>query len=190
MSLFDLQDVCIVIGSLATLDLPLVVDLIGIYVLKGPYCTLTMTDWFLQALSVISRGSWIDVARRFTMIRWARILHRWISLSNQEPDEAKNLIKSFSSRIAAAGSRRANTRFNKEAPRGGYCYARGNQQREFFVNLLVYSLGNQQREFFVNLLVYSLGNQQREFLTHLLVYEPTGLLVCRLFDDVGATLSF
>ncbi|KZV17559.1 hypothetical protein F511_37255 [Dorcoceras hygrometricum] len=72
MSLFDLQDVCIVIGSLATLDLPMVVDLIGIYVLKGPYCTLTTTKWFLQALSVIPRGSWGDVARRFTMIRWAR----------------------------------------------------------------------------------------------------------------------
>ncbi|KZV33570.1 hypothetical protein F511_10556 [Dorcoceras hygrometricum] len=71
MSLFDLQDVCIVIGSLATLDLPMVVDLIGIYVLKGPYCTLTMTNWFLQALSVIPRGSWRDVARIFTMIRWA-----------------------------------------------------------------------------------------------------------------------
>ncbi|KZV53694.1 sucrose synthase 7-like [Dorcoceras hygrometricum] len=71
MSLFNLQDVCIVIGSLATLDLPMVVDLIGIYVLKGPYCTLTMIDWFLQALSVIPRGSWGDVARRFTMIRWA-----------------------------------------------------------------------------------------------------------------------
>ncbi|KZV22380.1 Serine/threonine protein kinase domain containing protein [Dorcoceras hygrometricum] len=38
--------------------------------LKGPYCTLTMTNWFLQALSVIPRGSWGDVARRFTMIRW------------------------------------------------------------------------------------------------------------------------
>ncbi|KZV23993.1 hypothetical protein F511_44306 [Dorcoceras hygrometricum] len=71
MSLFDLQDVCIAIGSLATLDLPMVVDLIGIYVLKGPYCTLTMTNWFLQALSVIPMGSWGDVARRFTMIRWA-----------------------------------------------------------------------------------------------------------------------
>ncbi|KZV54098.1 hypothetical protein F511_28467 [Dorcoceras hygrometricum] len=70
MSLFDLQDVCMVIGSLATLDLSMVVDLIGIYVLKGPYCTLTMTDWFLQALSVIPRGSLGDVARRFTMIRW------------------------------------------------------------------------------------------------------------------------
>ncbi|KZV58004.1 hypothetical protein F511_43521 [Dorcoceras hygrometricum] len=70
MSLFDLQDVCIVIGSLATLDSPMVVDLIGIYVLKGPYCTLTMTNWFLQALSVIPRKSWGDVARRFTMIRW------------------------------------------------------------------------------------------------------------------------
>ncbi|KZV44906.1 hypothetical protein F511_27031 [Dorcoceras hygrometricum] len=71
MSLFDLQDVCIAIGSLATLDSPMVVDLIGIYGLKGPYCTLTTTDWFLQALSVIPRGSWGDVARRFTMIRWA-----------------------------------------------------------------------------------------------------------------------
>ncbi|KZV33779.1 hypothetical protein F511_16012 [Dorcoceras hygrometricum] len=71
MSLFDLQDICIAIGSLATLDLPMVVDLIGIYVLKGPYCTLTTTNWFLQALSVIPMGSWGDVARRFTMIRWA-----------------------------------------------------------------------------------------------------------------------
>ncbi|KZV32231.1 hypothetical protein F511_27331 [Dorcoceras hygrometricum] len=71
MSLFDLKDVCIAIGSIVTLDLPMVVDLIGIYGLKGPYCTLTMTDWFLQALSVIPRGSWGDVARRFTMIRWA-----------------------------------------------------------------------------------------------------------------------
>ncbi|KZV53105.1 potassium:hydrogen antiporter [Dorcoceras hygrometricum] len=70
MSLFDLQDVCIAISSLATLDLPMVADLIGIYVLKGPYCTLTTTNWFLQALSVIPRGSWRDVARRFTMIRW------------------------------------------------------------------------------------------------------------------------
>ncbi|KZV44415.1 hypothetical protein F511_39528 [Dorcoceras hygrometricum] len=49
----------------------MIVDLIGIYVLKGPYCTLTMTDWFLQALSVIPRGSWGDVARRFTMVRWS-----------------------------------------------------------------------------------------------------------------------
>ncbi|KZV50364.1 hypothetical protein F511_10704 [Dorcoceras hygrometricum] len=64
MSLFDLQDVCIAIGSIATLDLPMVVDLIGIYGLKGPYCTLTTTNWFLQALSVIPRGSWDDVARR------------------------------------------------------------------------------------------------------------------------------
>ncbi|KZV52676.1 hypothetical protein F511_21056 [Dorcoceras hygrometricum] len=70
MSLFDLRDVCMVIGSLATLDLPMIVDLIGIFVLKGPYCTLTMTNWFLQALSVIPRESWDDVARRFTMIRW------------------------------------------------------------------------------------------------------------------------
>ncbi|KZV30230.1 hypothetical protein F511_37220 [Dorcoceras hygrometricum] len=42
----------------------MVVDLIGIYGLKGPYCMLTTTVWFLQALSVIPRGSWGDVARR------------------------------------------------------------------------------------------------------------------------------
>ncbi|KZV31310.1 hypothetical protein F511_38794 [Dorcoceras hygrometricum] len=71
MSLFDLQDVCIAIGSIATLDLPMVVDLIGIYGLKGPYRMITTTNWFLQALSVIPRGSWGDVSRRFTMIRWA-----------------------------------------------------------------------------------------------------------------------
>ncbi|KZV35962.1 Potassium transporter [Dorcoceras hygrometricum] len=53
MSLFDLRDVCIAIRSIATLDLPMVVDLIGIYGLKGPYYTLTTTNWFLQALSVI-----------------------------------------------------------------------------------------------------------------------------------------
>ncbi|KZV51363.1 hypothetical protein F511_35176 [Dorcoceras hygrometricum] len=64
MSLFNLQDVRIAIGSIATLDLPMVVDLIGIYGLKGPYCMLTTTNWFLQALSVIPRGSWGDVARR------------------------------------------------------------------------------------------------------------------------------
>ncbi|KZV56729.1 hypothetical protein F511_39420 [Dorcoceras hygrometricum] len=64
MSLFDLQDVCMAIGSIATLDLPMVVDLIGIYGLKGPYCTLTTTNWFLQELSVIPRVSWGDVVRR------------------------------------------------------------------------------------------------------------------------------
>ncbi|KZV50602.1 plasma membrane ATPase 1-like [Dorcoceras hygrometricum] len=64
MSLFDLQDVCIAIGSIATLDLPMVVDLIEIYGLKGPYYTLTTANWFLLALSLIPRGSWGDVARR------------------------------------------------------------------------------------------------------------------------------
>ncbi|KZV32426.1 sugar transporter [Dorcoceras hygrometricum] len=64
MSLFDLQDVRIAIESIATLDLPMIIDLIGIHGLKGPYFTLTMTNWFLQALSVIHRGSWDDVARR------------------------------------------------------------------------------------------------------------------------------
>ncbi|KZV22960.1 F-box/kelch-repeat protein-like [Dorcoceras hygrometricum] len=70
MPLFDLQDVCMVIGSLATLDLRMVVDMIEIFELKGPYCMLTMIEWFLQTLSVIPKGSWSDVSRRFTMIRW------------------------------------------------------------------------------------------------------------------------
>ncbi|KZV43044.1 hypothetical protein F511_41106 [Dorcoceras hygrometricum] len=43
----------------------MVVDLIGIYGLKGPYCTLTTTIWFLQELSMIPRGSCGDVAKRF-----------------------------------------------------------------------------------------------------------------------------
>ncbi|KZV27718.1 hypothetical protein F511_40860 [Dorcoceras hygrometricum] len=85
MSLFDLRDVCIVIRSLATLDVPMVVDLIGIYVLKGPYCTLTMTNWFFQALSVIPRGSWGDVARRFTMIRWLQKGAGPFSLTTSRP---------------------------------------------------------------------------------------------------------
>ncbi|KZV22967.1 phospholipase A I [Dorcoceras hygrometricum] len=86
MSLFDLQDVCIAIGSLATLDIPMVVDLIGIYVLKGPYywavkmrirppeleTSICDVKYHVSlALSVIPRGSWGDVARRFTMIQWA-----------------------------------------------------------------------------------------------------------------------
>ncbi|KZV36895.1 hypothetical protein F511_33435 [Dorcoceras hygrometricum] len=105
-----------------------------------------------------------------------RILHRWISLSNREPDDKEfdkivqqqvTVAKSTKvnstvatcwylcrwERITAGGSRRANTRFNKEAPRVGYCYARRNQQREFFVHLLVYSRGNQQREFLTHLLL-------------------------------------
>ncbi|KZV18012.1 hypothetical protein F511_39146 [Dorcoceras hygrometricum] len=72
--------------SLATFDVPMVVDLIGIYVLKGPYCTLTMNNWFLQALSVIPRGSWGDVARRFTLIRWE--IYRRLPLKCQIPCES------------------------------------------------------------------------------------------------------
>ncbi|KZV38737.1 F-box family protein [Dorcoceras hygrometricum] len=56
MSLFDLQDVCIAIGSLATLDLPMVVDLIGIYVLKGRkwvcLVTLVMSLFDLQDVCI------------------------------------------------------------------------------------------------------------------------------------------
>ncbi|KZV18586.1 acyl-CoA dehydrogenase-related protein [Dorcoceras hygrometricum] len=123
MSLFDLQDVCIAIGSLATFDLPMVVDLIGIYVLKGPYCTLTMTDWFLQALSVIPRGSWGDVSRRFTMIRWFRFLGNAPSVPRTRAaaalrmkqivlDNQSNLIRRLRAKLAT--ERRETTAINKE----------------------------------------------------------------------------
>ncbi|KZV27016.1 hypothetical protein F511_07837 [Dorcoceras hygrometricum] len=77
---------------LATLDLPMVVDLIGIYGLKGPYCTLTTTDWFLQALSVIPRGSWGDVARRSTKIRWAVDRSDLIGDRNYDEVAAMNIV--------------------------------------------------------------------------------------------------
>ncbi|KZV43754.1 TMV resistance protein N-like [Dorcoceras hygrometricum] len=64
-------NVRIAIGSIATLDLPMVVDPIGIYGLKGPYCTLTTTNWFLQALSVIPRDHGAMLLDALTMIRWA-----------------------------------------------------------------------------------------------------------------------
>ncbi|KZV46769.1 F-box family protein [Dorcoceras hygrometricum] len=60
MSLFNLQDVCIVIGSLATLDLPMVLDLIGIYVLKGPYCGLKNCFHII----IISFGNCVDRSDR------------------------------------------------------------------------------------------------------------------------------
>ncbi|KZV56618.1 hypothetical protein F511_42930 [Dorcoceras hygrometricum] len=63
MSLFDLQDVCIVIGSLATLDLPMVVDLIGIYVLKEPYSCAAPT---------LQTPSWPPRHRRTAAVRLLR----------------------------------------------------------------------------------------------------------------------
>ncbi|KZV52393.1 hypothetical protein F511_33356 [Dorcoceras hygrometricum] len=42
-------------------------------------------DWFLQALSVIPRGSWGDVARRFTMIRWAVLAASLLSTHTPPP---------------------------------------------------------------------------------------------------------
>ncbi|KZV35316.1 digalactosyldiacylglycerol synthase 1, chloroplastic-like [Dorcoceras hygrometricum] len=66
----------------------MVVDLIGIFELKGPYCTLMMTDWVLQALSVISRGSWGDVARCFTIIQW---INRSDLIVDRDYDEATTM---------------------------------------------------------------------------------------------------
>ncbi|KZV38118.1 hypothetical protein F511_42403 [Dorcoceras hygrometricum] len=116
MSLFDLQDVCIAIGSIATLDLPIVVDLIGIYGLKGPYCTLTTTNWFLQALSVIPRGSWGDVARRFTMTRWATLKIRLPSSSPLSSHRGRR--RPPCAAVAAARIRRkiVSSQFDEENP--------------------------------------------------------------------------
>ncbi|KZV40663.1 hypothetical protein F511_32625 [Dorcoceras hygrometricum] len=52
----------------------MVVDLIGIYGLKGPYCTLTMTNLFFQALSVIPRGSWDDVDEEIPSVQISSVL--------------------------------------------------------------------------------------------------------------------
>ncbi|KZT75319.1 hypothetical protein F511_47652 [Dorcoceras hygrometricum] len=51
----------------------MVVDLIGIYGLKGPYSTLTTTDWFLQALSVIP--SFILEPLRVTQVLDSKLPH-------------------------------------------------------------------------------------------------------------------
>ncbi|KZV17526.1 hypothetical protein F511_37452 [Dorcoceras hygrometricum] len=71
----------------------MVVDLIGIYGLKGPYCTLITTDWFLQALSVIPRGSWCDVSRRFTMIRWADHIIQFRKLSRSVRSDRRSELR-------------------------------------------------------------------------------------------------
>ncbi|KZV34389.1 hypothetical protein F511_33742 [Dorcoceras hygrometricum] len=65
-------DICygVVLEKRVAADCLLLISLIDWYESAGPYYTLTTTNWFLQELSVIPRGSWGDVARRFTMIRW------------------------------------------------------------------------------------------------------------------------
>ncbi|KZV58312.1 hypothetical protein F511_19927 [Dorcoceras hygrometricum] len=76
MSLFDLQDVSTAIGSIATLDLPMVIDLIGIYGLKGPYCPecdsgATMVVGPRLAVSLNHLGShkyWIRDSRTDTQL--------------------------------------------------------------------------------------------------------------------------
>ncbi|KZV32456.1 hypothetical protein F511_15714 [Dorcoceras hygrometricum] len=59
----DLQDVCMTIESLTTLDLPMVIGSIGIYELKGPYYTLTMTDWCIDHFLPLRPGSGIRIRR-------------------------------------------------------------------------------------------------------------------------------
>ncbi|KZV50029.1 DNA-directed RNA polymerase V subunit 1 [Dorcoceras hygrometricum] len=93
----------------------MVVDLIGIYGLKGPYSTLTTTDWFLQALSVIPRGSWGDVARRFTMIRWVDLtLITAASLSS--PSRRRRRRPCAAAAAAATSPEICSGQFNVENP--------------------------------------------------------------------------
>ncbi|KZV30220.1 hypothetical protein F511_15654 [Dorcoceras hygrometricum] len=153
MSLFDLQDVCIAIGSIATLDLPMVVDLIGIYGLKGPYYTLTTTDWFLQELSVIPRRSWGDVARRFTMIRWAEtklntlvitLPLQTLTLSTNAASLSRTRRRRRRPRAAAAADRRrklVSGQFDEENPFVLISSALLVQPDEGVSDLVVYRIG-------------------------------------------------
>ncbi|KZV40814.1 hypothetical protein F511_19641 [Dorcoceras hygrometricum] len=72
MSLSDLQDVCIAIGSIATLDLPMVVDLIGIYGLKGPYSTLPLLSTHAAAAAALRRRRLAPPPPRVAGIRFGQ----------------------------------------------------------------------------------------------------------------------
>ncbi|KZV15927.1 serine carboxypeptidase-like 33 [Dorcoceras hygrometricum] len=56
------------------------VDSIGIFETKGPYCPLIITYWFFQALAVIHRESWGDVARRFIMVRRCNLVMEYATV--------------------------------------------------------------------------------------------------------------
>ncbi|KZV52925.1 serine/threonine-protein phosphatase 7 long form [Dorcoceras hygrometricum] len=78
MSQFDLQDVCMAIESLATLDLQMIIDSV-------------------KELSVIPRVSWGDVARRFIMIRWCSLtkesrIWSWTGLANLPQSTEKSRV--------------------------------------------------------------------------------------------------
>ncbi|KZV40156.1 subtilisin-like protease [Dorcoceras hygrometricum] len=119
MSLFDLQDICIVIGSLATLDLPMVVDLIGIYVLKGPYYRSDqIVDRSYDEATVIGTNRmftcWTGPAPspmgRFKPITpiWSRVVlkhnstHKTLSLHSAAPHLSSSPSAAPPSRAAAA----------------------------------------------------------------------------------------
>ncbi|KZV23504.1 hypothetical protein F511_33959 [Dorcoceras hygrometricum] len=80
MSLFDLQDECIAIGSLATLDLPMVVDLIVIYGLKGPY---------IDRSDLIGDRSYDEV----TVMGMNRMFIRWTRARWAGPSPSSSLLK-------------------------------------------------------------------------------------------------
>ncbi|KZV41632.1 hypothetical protein F511_23129 [Dorcoceras hygrometricum] len=88
MSLFDLQDVCIAIGSLATLDLPMVVDLIGMYGLKGQYYARgsDVVEDPVASYSAISR-CYLKIAKRCRLHKLIRQRFA-LAIKNQQEDFA------------------------------------------------------------------------------------------------------
>ncbi|KZV26845.1 hypothetical protein F511_43087 [Dorcoceras hygrometricum] len=69
-----------------------------------------MTDWFLQELSVIPRGSWGDVARRFTMVRWGCMKHSSITQNPTHQAAAPHFFLPSRPHVPRAARRRATRR--------------------------------------------------------------------------------
>ncbi|KZV42457.1 hypothetical protein F511_38596 [Dorcoceras hygrometricum] len=90
MSLFDLQDVRIAIGSLATLDLPMVVDLIGIYGLKGPYCFRNKED---DQQQLYLSSSWFTI--NVQQLVWPKINQ----LEHNQPADDEDQLQALKSKV-------------------------------------------------------------------------------------------
>ncbi|KZV36058.1 myosin-17-like [Dorcoceras hygrometricum] len=100
MSLFDLQDLCIAIGSIATLDLPMVVDLIGIYGLKGPCYTITEEH---KANQIALEASHMTIAGITEIgLSMSKKIEKMKAKKQQAIESHVVCIKKFQARIQAA----------------------------------------------------------------------------------------
>ncbi|KZV37011.1 hypothetical protein F511_17271 [Dorcoceras hygrometricum] len=118
MSLFDLQDVCIVIGSLATLDLPMVVDLIGIYVLKGPYSsTPCAVPSLLYLTTAAAPPRAAAPRRRRDRTCFDRLLEKFPSVPNSKPMSYAEVVDSAVD--VEEGLRNRRSRARPQAAQGG-----------------------------------------------------------------------